>query len=68
MGAAAVIIEGAIIEEHYDPQRTPTNLELLEEARALCASVGRPEPSRTGAEPVAGRDRGAHPSRRRIWP
>ena len=30
------------IEEHFDPQRTPTNLELLEEAKALCASVGRP--------------------------
>jgi uncharacterized protein (DUF849 family) len=30
------------IEEHYDPQRTPTNLELIEEAKALCAAVGRP--------------------------
>ena len=30
------------IEEHFDPERTPTNLELLEEAKALCASVGRP--------------------------
>lgn len=30
------------IEEHFDPERTPTNLQLLEEAKALCASVGRP--------------------------
>ena len=30
------------IEEHFDPRRTPTNLELLEQAKALCASVGRP--------------------------
>jgi 3-keto-5-aminohexanoate cleavage enzyme len=30
------------IEEHFDPERAPTNLELLEEAKALCASVGRP--------------------------
>ena len=30
------------IEEHFDPERTPTNLELLEEAKALCAEVGRP--------------------------
>jgi 3-keto-5-aminohexanoate cleavage enzyme len=30
------------IEEHYDPERFPTNLELLEEAKALCAQVGRP--------------------------
>lgn len=30
------------IEEHFDPQRTPTNLELLQEAKALCAAVGRP--------------------------
>ena len=30
------------LEEHYDPDRFPTNLELVEEAAALCASVGRP--------------------------
>ena len=30
------------IEEHYDPERTPTNVELIEETKALCAAVGRP--------------------------
>ena len=30
------------IEEHFDPDRTPTNLELVEEAKILCAAVGRP--------------------------
>jgi uncharacterized protein (DUF849 family) len=30
------------LEEHFDPLRKPTNLELLEEAKALCAEVGRP--------------------------
>jgi uncharacterized protein (DUF849 family) len=30
------------LEEHFDPDRKPTNLELLDEAVALCASVGRP--------------------------
>jgi uncharacterized protein (DUF849 family) len=30
------------LEEHFDPNRKPTNLELLEEAKALCAEVGRP--------------------------
>jgi len=30
------------LEEHYDPDRQPTNVELLEEAVALCAEVGRP--------------------------
>ena len=30
------------IEEHYDPERTPTNVELIEETKALCAKVGRP--------------------------
>ena len=30
------------IEEHYDPDRAPTNVELVKEATALCASVGRP--------------------------
>ena len=30
------------LEEHFDPDRKPTNLELLEEAKALCAEVGRP--------------------------
>lgn len=30
------------IEEHFDPDRKPTNVELLKEAIALCKSVGRP--------------------------
>lgn len=30
------------LEEHYDPDRQPTNVELLDEAVALCAEVGRP--------------------------
>jgi uncharacterized protein (DUF849 family) len=30
------------LEPHFDPDRTPTNLELVQEAAALAASVGRP--------------------------
>ncbi len=30
------------LEEHLDPDRQPTNVELVEEAVALCADVGRP--------------------------
>jgi 3-keto-5-aminohexanoate cleavage enzyme len=30
------------LEEHFDPERKPTNVELVEEAVKLCASVGRP--------------------------
>ncbi len=30
------------LEEHFDPERKPTNIELLHEAVALCADVGRP--------------------------
>ena len=30
------------IEEFYDPDRSPTNEELLAEAVALCQEVGRP--------------------------
>jgi uncharacterized protein (DUF849 family) len=30
------------LEEHFDPDRKPTNIELLDEAVALCAAVGRP--------------------------
>ena len=30
------------IEEHFDPGYKPTNVELVEEAVALCAEVGRP--------------------------
>jgi 3-keto-5-aminohexanoate cleavage enzyme len=29
------------LEEHFDPERKPTNVELVEEAVDLCASVGR---------------------------
>lgn len=30
------------LEEHFDPDRNPTNAELVDEAAALCAEVGRP--------------------------
>jgi uncharacterized protein (DUF849 family) len=30
------------LEEFYDPARFPTNVELVQEAAALCAAVGRP--------------------------
>jgi uncharacterized protein (DUF849 family) len=30
------------LEEHFDPERKPTNVELVEEAVALASSVGRP--------------------------
>jgi uncharacterized protein (DUF849 family) len=30
------------LEEHFDPDRKPTNLELVQEAVALAESVGRP--------------------------
>ncbi|GAA1181782.1 3-keto-5-aminohexanoate cleavage protein [Ornithinimicrobium humiphilum] len=30
------------IEDHYDPDRTPTNMEIFEETKALCEEVGRP--------------------------
>ncbi len=30
------------IEEHYDPNRTPTNVELIQETKALCEEFGRP--------------------------
>jgi uncharacterized protein (DUF849 family) len=30
------------LEDHYDPHRQPTNVELIDEAVALCADVGRP--------------------------
>ena len=29
------------LEEHFDPKRKPTNVELIDEAVALCRSVGR---------------------------
>jgi 3-keto-5-aminohexanoate cleavage enzyme len=30
------------LEEHFDPERKPTNVELVTEAVGLCAEVGRP--------------------------
>jgi uncharacterized protein (DUF849 family) len=30
------------LEEHFDPDRQPTNVGLIDEAVALCAQVGRP--------------------------
>ena len=30
------------LEEHFDPDRKPTNVELVDEAVALAGSVGRP--------------------------
>jgi uncharacterized protein (DUF849 family) len=30
------------LEEHFDPDRKPTNVELVEQAVELCSSVGRP--------------------------
>jgi 3-keto-5-aminohexanoate cleavage enzyme len=30
------------LEEHFDPMSKPTNVELVQEAVALCSSVGRP--------------------------
>lgn len=30
------------LEEHFDPDRKPTNAELVDEAVALCGAVGRP--------------------------
>ena len=41
---AAVELGGHLhigLEEHFDPDRKPTNAELVEEAVALCRSVGR---------------------------
>ncbi|MFN8028128.1 MAG: 3-keto-5-aminohexanoate cleavage protein [Acidimicrobiia bacterium] len=38
------------LEEHFDPDRKPTNLELVEEAVALCAEVGRPVATTAQAE------------------
>jgi 3-keto-5-aminohexanoate cleavage enzyme len=42
------------LEEHFDPDRSPTNLELLTEAVSLCASVGRPVASCTTAGAILG--------------
>jgi 3-keto-5-aminohexanoate cleavage enzyme len=37
------------LEEFFDPDRSPTNLELIDEAVALCNEVGRPVASCTAA-------------------
>ncbi len=42
------------LEEHFDPDRKPTNQELVEEAAALCASVGRPVATTAEAEQMLG--------------
>ena len=42
------------LEEFYDPDRQPTNTELIAEAVALCAEVGRPVASCTEAADVLG--------------
>ena len=42
------------LEEHFDPDRQPTNVELLEEAAALCREVGRPVATCTQAAEILG--------------
>ncbi len=42
------------LEEHFDPERQPTNVELLEEAVALCLEVGRPVATCTQAAEILG--------------
>ena len=42
------------LEEHFDPARKPTNLELLEEAVALCTAIGRPIASCTQTASMLG--------------
>jgi uncharacterized protein (DUF849 family) len=42
------------LEEHFDPERKPTNEELVREAAALAASVGRPLASGADAEAILG--------------
>jgi len=42
------------LEEHFDPARKPTNVELLDEAVALCNSVGRPVASCAQAAALLG--------------
>jgi uncharacterized protein (DUF849 family) len=37
------------LEEHFDPDRKPTNVELIQEAVALVAAVGRPLATNTDA-------------------
>lgn len=42
------------LEEHYDPDRQPTNVALIEEAVALCAEFGRPVATCTEAATMLG--------------
>jgi 3-keto-5-aminohexanoate cleavage enzyme len=42
------------LEEHFDPARKPTNEELVREAVALCAEVGRPVASCSEAAAILG--------------
>jgi 3-keto-5-aminohexanoate cleavage enzyme len=42
------------LEEHFHPERKPTNLELVREAAALVASVGRPLADGAGAAAILG--------------
>jgi uncharacterized protein (DUF849 family) len=42
------------LEEHFHPERKPTNEELVREAAALAASVGRPVASGADAERILG--------------
>jgi uncharacterized protein (DUF849 family) len=42
------------LEEHFDPDRKPTNLELVEEAVKLCAEVGRPVATTAQTEQILG--------------
>ena len=42
------------LEEHFDPDHKPTNAELVAEAAALCAQVGRPVATCTEAAQLLG--------------
>jgi uncharacterized protein (DUF849 family) len=42
------------LEEHFDPERKPTNEDLVREAAALAASVGRPVATVADAERILG--------------
>ncbi|MDH4143895.1 MAG: 3-keto-5-aminohexanoate cleavage protein [Acidimicrobiia bacterium] len=42
------------LEEHYDPDRQPTNVELIDEAVALCTELGRPVASCAEAAAMLG--------------
>jgi uncharacterized protein (DUF849 family) len=42
------------LEEHFDPDHKPTNLELVQQAAALCAEVGRPVATTAQASAILG--------------